>query len=268
MSAVGSAAALGAVDMTTVAPEPRVRRLSWAGIQIEAEGASLFIDPWRDTSFFGDAYPRTPVEPQPEASRRYVLLTHLHRDHFDREVVSAILTEPGASGAVVAGEPLAAELGSILSVPTRGVGTYRPERVGPATVIPLPAVDGWGAFQVSWFVEVSGTRLFHGGDGLWHGNWWKWAAAYGPFDLAFLPINGVTTPGGTPSVHVPRTLDPRSAAEAAVALGAKVVVPIHFGVTVPGIYEETPEAQEVFGSTASELGVHVRFVEEGTWLAY
>ncbi len=37
---------------------------------------------------------------------------------------------------------------------------------------------------------VRRNRVIHTGDTLLHGYWWKIAHEYGPFDHAFLPING------------------------------------------------------------------------------
>ena len=72
----------------------------------------------------------------------------------------------------------------------RGLDPWQTVTVGPFTVTALPAADGTGDPQVSWAVEAGGRRIVHGGDTMFHGWWWRAAQAAGPFDAAFLPING------------------------------------------------------------------------------
>ncbi|MDF2683675.1 MAG: hypothetical protein K0R47_4865, partial [Brevibacillus sp.] len=110
------------------------------------------------------------------------------------------------------------------------------------TVTAAPSVDGVGDVQVAWIVEGAGRRVIHCGDTLWHGYWWKMAQSFGPFDAAFLPVNGAVLemPGRLPSAQ-PICLTPEQAISAATILGAKTLVPIHYGaVHSPPVYTETP----------------------------
>jgi len=243
-----------------------VSRLAWAGIRIETDDAALFVDPWEGTRFFGQPLVRRPIPAVSERRQRVVALTHLHCDHCDRPVLRRLIASPGVQGTVHVLDRMAAELaGPDLPLATHVL--WEPRTTGPFTLVPVPAVDGWGDCQVAWVIMVGGFRAFHGGDGLWHGRWWDYGRSYGPFDVAFLPINGASTPGDDPPVRVARTMAPVEAAEAAVALGARLIVPIHFGLSLPGIYEETPSARALFDDACRVRGLRVHWVEEGGAIA-
>jgi L-ascorbate metabolism protein UlaG (beta-lactamase superfamily) len=81
------------------------------------------------------------------------------------------------------------------------------------------------------------------------------ATAYGPFDLAFLPINGFRqTLGRTARVPAPMSLTPEQAVEVAQILGARRVVPIHYGNAGQG-YAEVPDAIGAFVRAAKAAGL-------------
>ena len=107
--------------------------------------------------------------------------------------------------------------------------------------------DGLGSPQVSWIVDGGGKRIIHCGDTSWHGGWWNIARAYGPFDAAFMPINGFRQSDGMfTHVEQPMSLTPEQAALASQILGARAVIPIHFGNTVDLSYREEPQALSRF----------------------
>jgi L-ascorbate metabolism protein UlaG (beta-lactamase superfamily) len=89
--------------------------------------------------------------------------------------------------------------------------------------------------------------------------------AYGPFDAAFLPINGAVTKGDAPHVDVARTLTPAQAAAAAAQLRARTLVPIHYGHTSAD-YREHPDALAQVREASTANGVALRVVEEGAWV--
>ena len=134
---------------------------------------------------------------------------------------------------------------------------------GELNVTAVPAVDGLGEEQVSWVVEADSTRIFHGGDTMWHGHWWKIARRLGPVDLAFLPINGalVQFPGLDPS-GIAASLTPQQAAAAANFLGAAVTCPIHYNLfNNPPVYVDSPGVEAAFLAETAKRGLQV-------WLAH
>ena len=121
---------------------------------------------------------------------------------------------------------------------------------GRQRVFAVPASDGLGSPQVSWVINGGGRRVFHAGDTQVHGHFWNIGRAYGPFDLAFLPINGFRqTLGRATRVPAPMSLTPEQAVDVAQILGARRVVPIHYGNAGQG-YAEVPDAIGVFVKTA------------------
>jgi L-ascorbate metabolism protein UlaG (beta-lactamase superfamily) len=77
-----------------------VKRLSWAGVQLEAGGSSVVID------LFAEAEPVKPVMGEPahplvrvdDNSVQLALVTHVHANHYDPDGVSGGSRRTGSSG--------------------------------------------------------------------------------------------------------------------------------------------------------------------------
>lgn len=221
----------------------RLRRLGWAGVELESEChrivIDMLLDPGLFAGFMGDA-PDELVEPEPELAG--ALLTHLHRDHADVSALDRLLAEdagiwrPTWVPLTPLDEIAVSESEAALSALERPVSEAAVGdviEIGPFTATAVDAVDGLGSPQVSWVVSDGRHTVFHGGDTLWHGRWWHIAAAHAPFDMAFLPANGVLLeyPQFQPPVTVPAAMTPTEAVEAARVLQARSLAPIHFNET-------------------------------------
>jgi L-ascorbate metabolism protein UlaG (beta-lactamase superfamily) len=221
----------------------RVRWLGWAGVEYEHEGETVVVDPLGDptATFAGFGAAAGEVEmPEvvgPTAGALAGLVSHLHRDHTDAGALAAALA-PGAQ--VLHPEPWGdANLAlaqaehelSETGLPRRSVAVWDSVTVGPFTCTALPAVDGLGDPQVSWLVEADGVGALHLGDTVFHGGWWQMARRAGPFDVVLAPINGavVDFPHQQPASPLPATMVPEQAALAGELLGARSVVPMHYG---------------------------------------
>ncbi len=248
----------------------RVRRLGWAGLEVTASGESLVIDfvGGRLASMLPAGSLVSPVGPVSAA-----LVTHLHFDHADPVAVQSVLA-PG--GVVLRPRPLggsdaenywtaAAEAGFAAMSNVEVVADWENRTVGPFSVTAVPAVDGFGDPQVSWVIEADGQRIFHGGDTLFHGFWWLIAGRLGPFDAAFLPVNGavVDMPQWRPASPLPADLTPEQAVVAAQLLRARRVVPVHYGLDVAGHYVEVGSAVSEFARIAAERGVSAQVLGVG-----
>ncbi|MEO7197497.1 MAG: MBL fold metallo-hydrolase [Solirubrobacterales bacterium] len=260
----------------------RVRRLGWAGIELEAEGESIVIDHLLDpgllSAFLADD--RDEFIAPAAASASAALVTHLHRDHTD---VAAIERALGPKGIVLRPERKAVEsrmdeMATGESDASFGAGplevrTCAPgdaHQIGPFAITALPASDGLGSPQVSWVVAAGEVTAVHCGDTLWHGAWWDAALAHGPIDLAFLPANGVEIayPGWDPAASVPAVMGPTEAVEAARALRAGLLIPIHFNRTFehPDYYRPQHDVEGRIRELALQREVPVRFLEPGDWI--
>ena len=254
----------------------RIRRLGWAGIEVEQDGATLLIDYVLDTS----GLPlRDDRQSFPRASERAAagLLTHLHPDHADPVALAAALRDgapvfrPEPASGPGPGLELTtqaeAAFGTV-ALDTRVVDVWTTHAVGPFTLHAVPAVDGFGDTQVSWIVEGDGKRIIHCGDTLLHSYWWRIDRRFGPIDHAFLPINGATV--DFPFLQPPRdqaaVMLPEEAARAARMLGARAVTPIHYGALHrPPAYVETADPLGRLHVAGQALGLTIEVHEPGEW---
>src|SRR4051812_28790529 len=150
----------------------RLTWLGWAGAEIEADGATVVIDPLDDAgavfAWHGDGAGGLPV-PQvvaPSAGRAVAgLVTHLHRDHADARALAAALApgapllEPTRAGGD-AQENLALAQAEheldVAGVERRRVAPWESATAGPFTLTALPSTDGLGDPQVAWLVDAEG----------------------------------------------------------------------------------------------------------------
>ena len=240
----------------------RIQRLSWAGVKLESANRTLLIDPFVSSSIWGPAWNRPIVPVEVKTTARTVLITHMHNDHFDPAALTPVLAERGV---VVAHVDIAHRVaaGGFRVTPAK---MFEPVPAGDFMVFPVPAVDGVNDNQVSWVIVHGDRRYIHCGDTVWHGGFNRVGRTYGPFDVAFLPINGAKVLAIQPQPHVEMSMNPEAAIGAALMLRARRVVPIHYGFHDPKGYLETPNAETRVVSSGRERGVRVDLLREGEWL--
>ncbi len=235
----------------------RVQRLAWAGLRIDLDDTTLFVDPTQ--------LPDVPVGT--EAKNRLALITHHHSDHFAPAVLKLGL---GDKGVVFVYKDSVAWMDHA-GLRIHPVELHQPHFIpnfgNRFVVTAVPAVDGFGHPQVSWVIEANGRKIFHGGDTLWHGHWWDIAQVHGPFDVVFLPINGFRMPRGRfKKTEVPMDLTPEQAASAAWILDSGLAVPMHYGATKDPEYIEEENSEQRFLKAAANHGVPTRVVQVGEWI--
>jgi len=260
-----SAAALlpaGALLASPSRPTLRIQRLAWAGIRLQLPGATLFIDPLVSPEAWGDALADRLVPVDDAVGDTSVLITHAHSDHFDTRAAAAALQRGGVLAHPAGIPPLSLPAG----VRARPSPLWEPQLLGDFTATPVPAADGYGDTQVSWVVAAGGRRIFHGGDTLWHGNWWRIGRQFGPFDAAFLPVNGARFGWRQPVSDQPGVLTPDQAVAAAVILRARTLVPIHYGVTGMKEYVEVDDPLGELRRVARERSIAVQVLAPGEWV--
>jgi L-ascorbate metabolism protein UlaG (beta-lactamase superfamily) len=261
----------------------RVRRLGWAGLEVEASGAVAVIDLFQDVGmmrrFVGDPLESLPGPSNP-GTVAVALVTHLHEDHTDPGALEralapdgVILRPPPAAGDGL--ETIAtasAEAGlAQRRLPTRTVQPWETLEVGPFSVTAVPAVDGFGDPQISWVLAADGQRIIHCGDTLFHGSWWLTKMRLGPFDAAFLPVNGpiVDLPHRQPPSTLPAAMDPVQAAEAAALLEADLAVPIHYDTLHrPPTYAQVDRPADAFAQAGAARGVRTQVLAPGEYLSF
>ncbi|GAA0639429.1 MBL fold metallo-hydrolase [Kutzneria viridogrisea] len=255
----------------------RVRRLGWAGLEIEAGGTRLVIDHVRDLSPVFTGWKAGEGLVAPSGNVTAALVTHLHRDHTDAAALADVLT-PGAPVLRPAPGP-GDDVDNVTTLPAERelalhrltaevVDAWSTNEIGPFRVTAVPAVDGLGDPQLNWVVQADGQRVFHGGDTMFHGYWWRIARRFGPFDAVFLPANGavVDAPHLQPPSPLPAALDPGQAAAAAEILDARYAVPMHYEAEQPDKiagYVEVPDPENEFRTHA---GQRAHVLPIGEWL--
>lgn len=261
----------------------RVRWLGWAGVELEAEGETLVIDPLAEPgatfAALGDRAAEVELPPvvPPEGRGTAVagLVSHLHRDHTDAGALvealagGAAVHEPVWPGGSDAENLALAQANWDLEqarLERRVFEVWEEARVGPFTIAALPAVDGLGDPQVSWLVESGGLRVLHLGDTIFHGYWWRMTRRHGPFDLVLAPINGaaVDFPHLQPPSSLMAAMEPEQAAIAGELLRAGTVVPIHYGgFGIDPWYRPVDDALPRFRAAAAERSYATRILEPG-----
>lgn len=247
-----------------VGEDLRIQRLAWAGIRLQLPQATLFIDPLINPDAWGTSL-EDPLIPVGDAvGDTYVLITHAHPDHFDAKAVADALHTGGALVHPVGTNPLPVPR----NARARPAALWEPQLLGDFTATAVPASDGYGDPQVSWVVSAGGRRIFHGGDTLWHGHWWRISRQFGPFDAAFLPVNGARFGWRKPVSDLPGVLTPEQAVAAATILGARRVVPIHYGISGTAEYIEVEDPIGRLRSAAREKSFKVQSLRPGAWVEW
>lgn len=248
---------LGLAACAALADDLVVERLTWAGVKLTSGDTTVLIDAVGTDLWDGDA-PEGLVPVVSETRRTYALVTHGHNDHFDAETLREVL---GERGYVVVHEDEAAYVASrgLRVIPAK---LYEPVFRGGFIFTAVPAVDGFGDKQVSWIVAAGNKKVLHAGDTLWHGQWENIGRQYGPFDMVFLPINGARV-ARDPVIESPLVQTPLQAVEAALLLGARSLLPIHYGLNDPPNYVEVDEPLETLLALAAARELHATHLAPG-----
>src|SRR3954454_18081130 len=261
----------------------KITRLGWAGLELEAaSGETAVIDLLQNTGgmarFMGEPHTALPGPTRP-GNAVLALVTHLHQDHTDPEAIAGALAPGGillrpvpdeGEFLEIAGQQAAEELLVEHGIEQRHVTPWETIEAGPFRATAVPAVDGFGDPQVSWVVEADGVRIFHGGDTLYHGWWWRARMRTGDIDYAFLPVNGplVSLPPRQPASPLGAVMDGAQAAAAAQLLGAREAIPIHYDtINNPPIYTQLEAPLGGFLAAARGRGVRARAVQPGQVVA-
>jgi L-ascorbate metabolism protein UlaG (beta-lactamase superfamily) len=261
----------------------KVRWLGWAGVEIEAEGSALVIDPLADpaatfAALAEDARERVESPEIAAPSRDDAvagLVSHLHRDHTDAGALAdalgndAAVHEPLWPGGADAENLSLAQANWELEqagLERRGFEIWGSAEIGPFTITALPAVDGLGDPQISWLVEAENQRILHLGDTTFHGYWWRMARRHGPFDIVLAPINGpvVDFPNLQPPSPLAAAMEPEQAAIAGELLGTQTLIPIHYGgFAADPWYRPTGDPLERFETATVDRPYEIRILRPG-----
>ena len=234
--------------------------VTWIGhasFLIQAEGLSLLIDPnwakWLKV-IKRMKLPGLHLHELPDID--LVLVTHAHFDHLDRRTLRE----------VAADQPIVVpfEVGNLVHDlgfhSVNELHYWETFEMGPLRITLTPA-HHWGARMLhdshrgfgGFIIEVGGRTIYHCGDTAYFEGFREIGARH-EIDVALLPIGAYDPPSGR-EVH----MNPEEALKAFVELGAKRMVPMHFG-TFRLSYEPLDEPPERLMACARELGLEEQIV--------
>lgn len=232
-------------DITREAVPAGAIALWWLGqasFAVKVAGTVVYVDPYLQLS--DHRLTLSPFAADAVDNADIVLLTHDHLDHIDPLALPAI-ARASPQARFVAPRPVAKRVGELVGGEARVVAAVadEPLHLGSAEVIPVPAAheqlellaDGYT--HLGYTLRLGGRVVHHTGDTTPYEGQIERVKAHG-VDVLLVPINGrdfYRTGRGTIG-----NMDYREAGDFAVAIGAKVAVPMHYGMfqgnTVPPGY--------------------------------
>ncbi|WP_250253447.1 MBL fold metallo-hydrolase [Chryseobacterium sp. Marseille-Q3244] len=245
-----------------------IQKLNWAGIKLISQGKTVLMDAVEDFSYYkpvlGEAVDEV-ISFTDEIEADYILFTHMHLDHFDKSVVEKCLKKNGKLIVYSGLESVVRKIMGDIEMVVLNLNEVFTEN--SITFKPVFAMDGVGEIQSSWIVEDATTKIFHGGDTIWHNQFWKLGKENENIEYAFLPANGVVVNFeiiGLEYSPVPASLNLKEAFTAAHLLHAKKLVPIHYGLFshekcyIPQLFDENDLKR-----ISNEVGQEYRVLKDG-----
>lgn len=246
-------------------PEDGHVRVTWighAGFYLQFAGHSVIVDPnW--ASFHGPVKrrrePGLPLRNLPEVD--LVLVTHAHFDHLHKPSLKVLQAREG----------IVVPRGSARLVRRLGFPAVHEMKIWDAITFDALEITHtpshhWGARYLhdthrdygGYVIRTANKSIFHCGDSAYFDGF-REIGRRQEIDVALMPIGAYEAPSGR-DVH----MNPEQAVQAFADLGAKVMIPMHYG-TFPLGNEPHEEPVERLLMEADRLGLsdHILIPEEG-----
>jgi L-ascorbate metabolism protein UlaG (beta-lactamase superfamily) len=214
-----------------------IRFLGHAAFTLEADGTTVLIDP------FLTGNPKAAAsadEVEPDA----ILLTHGHPDHYGDVVDIAKRTGATVVAITELAHELSEELGEDHQVLDPNMGGTVKLDWGSVRVVPAwhtsTTPKGTSNTPAGLVVELGGTRVYHLGDTCLFSDL-QLVKRRGDIDVALMCIGG----------HY--TMDREDAVEAARLVGARQVIPCHYGTFPPIETDVQAFKSDVEGAGAGDV---------------
>ena len=193
-----------------------IKWLAHAGFQIKVNGKIIYVD----LEKYGKATEKADL----------ILVTHSHTDHCDVDTIKNVRKEKTL---IIAPEDCVSMIG-------RNVKTLKSGEETSVDNVTIKAVEAYNykrfrspgkpfhpkGFGVGYLIKAEGKTIYHAGDT----DFIPEMQTLGPVDVALLPSGGTYT------------MDNAEAAEAAIAINPKIVIPMHRWDTNPDEFKKRVEA--------------------------
>jgi L-ascorbate metabolism protein UlaG (beta-lactamase superfamily) len=245
-----------------------IRKLNWAGLQLNCGDKVILIDAVENFKPYLPVlgHPLTPlVEFTSDTRADYILFTHLHLDHFDVSVFAKCLKPGGKIIGYQKHENVIRNLGYDFVL----LGNDQSWEENGIVFKSVYAMDGIGEEQTAWIVSYKGTSIFHGGDTIWHNQFWKLGKENPGINYAFLPVNGALVNFeiiGLEYSTIPASLTPEQAFNAAKLLHARELIPIHYGKFASRLYQPVDTSEAIFENCYQLTQQPYQLLPDGAYL--
>ncbi len=210
--------------------DPSVTWIGHATALVEDEGDVWLTDPMFSASIFGFRKrlhpPGIPLDRIP--APKFVVVSHNHYDHLDAPTIEAL----PASTVMIVPLGLADWMHDEGREHVVELDWWQSTIVGDWTITCLPSqhwslrsIDRNETLWASWLVEGHGRRYYFAGDTGYFPGFAEYGRRFGPIDVALLPIGAYAPRWFMAYQH----MDPAQAFTAFEELGARWMVPIHWG---------------------------------------
>jgi len=203
----------------------KVTFIGHSTLLMDVAGKKVVTDPWYNEPVYGGIYHRRPpgIPLEKLADVDVILISHAHKDHYDEKALARLNKE---ALVIVPDDKLARRV--------RGLGYSKVEKLRPwerksdggLTVVAVPADHP--VYQVGYVVKGGERTFYFAGDTRTVPDFSTILEEF-KIDVALLPIAGLKM------FFIRAVMGPEDAAKAAKALGAKVVIPIHYDMTIKAL---------------------------------
>jgi N-acyl-phosphatidylethanolamine-hydrolysing phospholipase D len=247
-------------DPRALLENPSVTWIGHATMLVRMDGATFLTDPMfsERASPFSFAGPKRLTSPGVELADLprvdFVTLSHDHYDHTDLPSLRALARRGVRFVAGLGMGDLVREVGGTVTE----LDWWESASIGAVRVTCVPAQHFSGRSVVGsdrrlwagWVVTGPTRRFYHAGDTGYFAGFREIGARLGPIDLAALPIGAYAPASIMRFVH----LDPEEAVRAAVDVGARRAVAMHWG-TFDLTDEPLDEPPRRFHAAATAAGL-------------
>ena len=224
---------------TSVMPKNSITWLGHSSFLIDANGVRMITDPCFFDLPSGRRKAALPCTADSLTSIDYLLVSHDHRDHFDRKSVEILAKNnpemealiPLGGGRLFGGKKLS-------GIRRQEAGWYQEYVVKEGIrIIFLPAKH-WGRRGLndfnttlwgSFLIIAAGTKIFFAGDSAYDEDIFKEIRdLFGDIDICMLPVGAYSPPFIMKQAHI----NPEEAVQTFLDLGGKRLIPMHYGTYI------------------------------------